>query len=106
MADAQTTNDAMSPAEQAVEETKQPVEAPAPTATGNERIAILRHQFTEVDLIHGAEYPTARLELAIRNVSDQAIATAVFEAVFYDQEGKVIDTATRGSLSWTHRQAA
>jgi hypothetical protein len=39
-----------------------------------------------------AEYPTARVDLAIRNVSDSTIATAVFEAIFYDKEGSVVDT--------------
>jgi hypothetical protein len=38
-------------------------------------------------------YPTPTgVELAIRNVSDSTIATAVFEAVFYDQEGNILDT--------------
>jgi len=34
------------------------------------------------------------VELAIRNVSSSTIATASFEAVFYDIEGNVIDTTT------------
>ncbi|GAI57443.1 unnamed protein product, partial [marine sediment metagenome] len=36
-------------------------------------------------------YP-AGAELAIRNVSDSTIATAVFEAVFLDIEGNILDT--------------
>jgi len=76
---------------QAVEEAKEPPKMPAPTATGNEKIAILKHNIFEIDMERGADDPTARLELAIRNVSNSAIATAVFEAIFYDQEGNIID---------------
>jgi hypothetical protein len=98
LSDAMDTHESPSPAAQGAQEESKSLEMPAPTATGNERIAILRHGFTEVDLIHGAEYPTARLELAIRNVSAEAIATAVFEAVFYDGEGQIIDTARQREI--------
>jgi hypothetical protein len=41
--------------------------------------------------VYYEKYPDG-LELAIRNVSDSTIATAVFEAVFYDKEGNILDT--------------
>jgi hypothetical protein len=78
--------------EQAVEEAKAPPKMPAPTATGNDRITILKHNLTQISMDRGAEYPTARVDLAIRNVSDSTIATAVFEAIFYDKEGNIVDT--------------
>jgi len=91
------TKEAALSKQQAVEEAKELPKPPAPTATGNERIAILKHDISveqvERDLEYG-RYPTpAFVELAIRNVSDSTIATAVFEAVFYDQEGNILDTA-------------
>jgi hypothetical protein len=91
LSDMESTKEAPFTEEQAVEEAKEPPKMPAPTATGNEKIAILKHKIFEADMERGAEYPTARLELAIRNVSDSTIATAVFEAIFYDQEGNIID---------------
>ena len=40
----------------------------------------------------------ASVELAIRNVSQATIATAVFEAVFYDKEGNIVDTVKHGEI--------
>ena len=92
MSDIENTKEAPFTEEQAVEEAKEPPKIPAPTATGNEKIAILKHNIFEIDMERGADDPTARLELAIRNVSDSTIATAVFEALLYDQEFNIIDT--------------
>jgi hypothetical protein len=80
------------PIQPGVEESKAPPKTPAPTATGNEKIEILKHHLSETDL--GSDgTPRARpgVELAIRNVSESTIATAVFEAVFYDEEGNIVD---------------
>lgn len=78
-------------------ETKEP-NLPAPMATGNERITIPRHELSIVPVparmeeIEYARPPTADgVELAIRNISGSTIATAVFEAIFYDEEGKILD---------------
>ena len=65
---------------------------PEPSATGNETIAILKHLFSEIDGARGEGYAATRVDLAIRNVSDTTIATAVFEGVFYDFDGNVVDT--------------
>ena len=70
---------------------------PEPSATGNEKIKILKHSLNsgsggfDNTTAAGDENP-AGVELAIRNVSDTTIATVVFEAVFYDIEGNVMDT--------------
>jgi hypothetical protein len=65
---------------------------PEPTATGNEKVTILRHEIIETFIDdRGRVYP-AGAELAISNVSNSTIATALFEAVFYDIEGNILDT--------------
>jgi hypothetical protein len=63
---------------------------PEPTAIGNERIAILKHSLVTAE----EEYPGREggVEIAIRNVSETTIASAIFEAVFYDVEGNILDT--------------
>ena len=97
MSDAETPTEAALSKEQAVEEAKESPKTPAPTATGNEKIKILKHSLSETDMARydeytsGEEYPVS-VELAIRNVSDSTIATTVFEAVFYDKEGNIADT--------------
>ncbi len=82
-----------------VAETEPTVKTPVPTATGNERIAVAKHELSIVPMwardeeIEYGKPPTPDgVELAIRNVSSSTIATAVFEAVFYDQAGNTLDT--------------
>jgi hypothetical protein len=75
---------------------------PTATATGDGRIAVLKHslssRYVERDTEFG-RFPTpAGVELAIRNVSGLTIATAVFEAVFYDGEGNTLDTVRHREL--------
>jgi hypothetical protein len=65
---------------------------PTPVATGNEKIAVLKHYFSDMDGIRGEGDALTRVDLAIRNMSDSTIATAVFQAEFYDGEGNIIDT--------------
>ena len=73
--------------------------APAPTATGDERITILKHELSLTDPV--AELPTpAGVELAMRNVSGRNIATAIFEATFYDQEGQVVSTVRHNEVEF------
>jgi len=87
---------AEAPKEQAGEEAKEPPKTPAPTATGNEKITILKHSISVAERDEEQEYGRSPImdgvELAIRNVSDSTIATTVFEAIFYDQEGNILDT--------------
>ncbi len=64
---------------------------PEPEAVGNDIVSIMKHGIREAE-------PSAReegkrsIELAIRNLSDKTLATIVFEAIFLDGEGKVLDT--------------
>jgi hypothetical protein len=92
MPDEERTRQVPLSGEPAAEPTQDPPKAPAPTATGNDKITILKHRFSGIAMGRDEEYPTARLELAIRNVSNSTIATALFEAVFYDGEGNIVDT--------------
>ena len=65
---------------------------PQPTATGNDKIAILRHQFHRTAMrqpIH--KYPDC-VELVLKNVSGSTIAAVSLEAALCDMEGNVVDT--------------
>ena len=69
---------------------------PESKATGNEKIMILKHCIiTQEDDDNGQ---TSGADIAIRNVSDTAIATVVFEAVFYDIEGNILDTIKHSEI--------
>jgi hypothetical protein len=96
MSDAQATKEVATLEEQAVEQAKELPKMPEPVATGDERIAVLKHLFSGTDGEHGEG--SLRVDLAIRNVSDLTIATAVFEAVFYDIEGNVVDTVKHDEI--------
>jgi hypothetical protein len=65
---------------------------PEPVVTGNDRITILYHSYSEAVVEDKKEQHKARIELAIRNVSSLTIATIVFEAIFYDVEGNIVET--------------
>jgi hypothetical protein len=87
------------PALLAVEEAKEIPMAPAPTATGNASITILKHSISIVPVVareeeieYGRPPTPDGVELVIRNVSGSTMATAVFEAIFYDEQGNVLDT--------------
>jgi len=71
---------------------------PKPIATGNEKITILKHHLSEMAMDFRGGGSTSSAELAIRNVSDSTIATAVFEALFYDIEGNTVDTVKRREI--------
>jgi hypothetical protein len=63
---------------------------PVPAATGNDRIAIMKHSFGQIDPEKGATN-SASIDLAIRNISDKTVATAIFDGIFYDSEGNILD---------------
>jgi len=65
---------------------------PEPTATGNEKITILKHKLSEMTMDYRGGEGSSGVELAVRNVSDSTIASAAFEAVLYDIEGNILDT--------------
>jgi hypothetical protein len=64
---------------------------PCSIVTGNEKIAIVNHFLSETEA--GREEETQiGVRFAIRNIWNSTISTIIFEAVFYDKEGNVIDT--------------
>jgi hypothetical protein len=67
------------------------VMTPEPTATGNEKVIILKHSLSKIIDLDRRSGGSTGAELAIRNVSDSTIATLVFEALFYDIEGNILD---------------
>jgi hypothetical protein len=68
--------------------------APAPRATGNPLVTILKHELVNAysDPLDNGRKSPAGVELAINNASDDTIATAIFDVLFYDGEGNVVDT--------------
>ncbi len=75
--------------EQATKKVEEAPKFPEPTAIGNEKIAILKH-----DLYQKASGDAAKavsIELSVKNVSDITIGSVLFEAELYDIEGNVLD---------------
>ena len=64
---------------------------PEPIATGNEKLTILKHSSFDAREID-ADMCSGGINLSIRNASDSTIATALFEAIFFDIEGNIVGT--------------
>jgi hypothetical protein len=70
---------------------------PEPTAIGNEQIDILWHRIAGGTI---GRKQLRQIEFAIRNVTGTTIASAVFEAIFYDKEGNVLDTVKHREIDF------
>ncbi|MFA5629325.1 MAG: FxLYD domain-containing protein [Dehalococcoidales bacterium] len=68
---------------------KETVITPAPEVTGNEKIAVMRHNFHESTIEETNEIKKD-IEIAIHNISGFNIATAIFEVDLFDAEGKFV----------------
>lgn len=70
------------------------LEKPNSFVTGNDNIQVLKHGFLDIDNYNS--YIDSKLkktvEISIRNVSGKIIATALFEAIFYDANWVILDT--------------
>ena len=73
---------------------------PETEVTGNESIKILKHSF-----VYGLEEESEKIgnslhgvDIAISNISETTIGTVIFEAVFYDIEGNVLDTVKHSEI--------
>ncbi|MDD4924127.1 MAG: hypothetical protein PHF74_04755 [Dehalococcoidales bacterium] len=66
---------------------------PSPLVTDNEYIQILNHSFLPIasDSYFERIGQKSVLEIAVRNISNVTIATALFEVTFYDAEGEILD---------------
>jgi hypothetical protein len=82
--------------DQPIAETKGTIVIPKPTVTGNDKIAITKHNLAEIQ-VYICVYKVS-VEFAIKNISDVTISTLVFEATFYDETGKALETATEKEL--------
>ena len=81
-----------------VEEAERAVILPEPMVYGNDKVAIIKHALKEIQ-IYNCVYKIS-IDFAVRNVSDQTIASLVFEAKFYDEKGKVLDTILRKEVDF------
>ncbi|MDD4923876.1 MAG: FxLYD domain-containing protein [Dehalococcoidales bacterium] len=72
---------------------KEMVVTPVPQAEGDQMIVIIRHSFQDTGLLDvGITEIKRGIELAIRNVSGQSIASAIFAVDLFDAEGNYIST--------------
>ena len=98
VSDEETTQPAVLATEEAVP-MAEPPKTPEPTANGNDKVTILKHELTLTDPTE--EYPTpAGIELAIQNISDREIATATFEATFFNQAGQIVSTVKHNEIEF------
>lgn len=63
---------------------------PIPTATDNDKLAILSHSLYETDMRLRGPMGSDGAQLVIKNVSGKTIATGVFDTTFYDVEGNIV----------------
>ena len=73
-----------------VAETVDPAFLPEPMVYGNDKVEIVKHRLEELQ-IYVCMYKIS-IDFAIKNISEETIASLVFEAKFYDENGKVLDT--------------
>jgi hypothetical protein len=67
---------------------------PTPIVRGNDRIKILSHHIKKPIYHNCGSIPDLKcnVEITIKNITDKTVATAIFNAVFYDLEGNITDT--------------
>lgn len=75
--------------EKTAEEEKESPKTPEPAATGNEKVAVLKHDIYRKGDDDAAE--SISIELVIKNTSDATIGSVLFETELYDIDGKVLD---------------
>ncbi len=84
--------------EEAVETVAEDVpKAPEPTATGNDQVAILKHDLYRDD---GDAAEAVAVELGVKNVSDTTIGGVLFAAELYDIDGNVMDTVEKKTIDF------
>jgi hypothetical protein len=64
---------------------------PLPVVIGNDRIKIISHNSKAAGTEPRIGFAST-IEIAIRNISKTTIATAIFDVIFYDSEGIVLDS--------------
>jgi hypothetical protein len=71
---------------------------PIPIVKGSDKILIMRHSFRENNEEYNRGMPMSYIDVSIRNISGETIATAIFEAIFYDVEGNILDNVRHKEL--------
>ena len=66
--------------------------SPVPEATGNDKIEILNHIFLAGNNPFGSPIKGGGVELSVKNKTDETIAATIYNALFFDLEGNIIDT--------------
>jgi hypothetical protein len=61
---------------------------PLPVATGNDQLKVLKHYVRTNDNFRGA---SSSIVIVVRNVSKKTIASAVFDIIYYDYEGNMLE---------------
>lgn len=69
--------------------------APEPVATGNDQVAILKHDLYRKD---SDDKEAIAIGLKIKNASDAIIGSVLFEAELYDIEGKTLGTVEKKTI--------
>ena len=67
---------------------------PAPVVIEHEKIKILKHCISSPEKVEVKNFPNS-IEFAVKNISGENIATAVFEVMFYDVEGNLLEEAEK-----------
>jgi hypothetical protein len=67
---------------------------PDPIAIGNDSLSIMHHEITEMKEDERKVVHPYGVKLAIRNNSNKKIATSLFEAIFFDINGNIVDKVT------------
>jgi hypothetical protein len=81
-----------------VKETEKISKMPAPVATGDENIAIVKHNIYR-ERKQGNETENAGILLAIKNISDKVIGSILFEAELYNTDGNALGTVEYKELA-------
>ena len=72
-------------------------EAPEPMATGNEQLAILKHDLYSKD---GDNKEAIAIGLKVKNISGAVIGSALFEAELYDIYGNILGTVEKKAMDF------
>jgi hypothetical protein len=67
------------------------ISTPIPEVTGNNQVTILNHSLRDSNNDDPSIIKNSYIDISIRNISNETIAVATFEAIFYGSEGNILD---------------
>lgn len=71
---------------------------PVPTAIGNNEIQILEHSLQKVEEFSSGQRPETSINVAIKNISEKTVSTAIFEIIMLDGSGIILDKIVHKEL--------